>query len=129
MVERGKFIVFEGIGGCGKSSQIEPARDFISSLGYDVVTTREPGGTVPGEDIRDLIFALKDKKLINADQQMILFFASRYMLAKELIIPELDKGRIVLSDRLYPSTGAYQGYGEGADMDNILKTADVVFGK
>lgn len=126
--EKGKFIVFEGIGGCGKSSQIEPARDYIASLGYDVVATREPGGTVPGEKIRNYIFTLKGEDFINSDQQMILFFASRYLLLNDLIIPKLKEGSVVLSDRLYPSTGAYQGYGEGVDMDKILKTAEVTFG-
>lgn len=60
---------------------------------------------------------------------MILFFASRYILVKDLIVPNLEEGKVVLSDRLYPSTGAFQGYGEGVNMENILKTAKVVFGK
>ncbi len=128
MKERGKFIVFEGIGGCGKSTQMGPARAHLESLGYKVVTTREPGGTTSGEDIRQLIFKLKGANLIDGGQQQILFFGSRYILVKRVVAPNIKKGKIVLSDRFSPSTGAFQGYGEGADMLKILATADVVLG-
>lgn len=128
MVERGKFIVFEGVGGCGKSTQAPIAKEFLEENGYEVVLTREPGGTSASEDIRDLIFELRQKELINPDQQMIMFFMARYLLVNELVKPSLKQGKVVLADRLHPSTNAYQGYGEGADKDKILKTADVVLG-
>lgn len=126
MKEKGKFIIFEGVGGSGKSTQIGRAKEFLESKGIPTVTTREPGGTHAGEHIRDLIFELKGEGLISGDQQLILFFASRYILVKEIGKPNIESGITILSDRLHPSTGAYQGYGEGADMERILKTADVV---
>ena len=129
MKERGIFIVFEGVGGSGKSSQMENAREFLESEGLSVVTTREPGGTEGGESVRELIFKLRSEDLITGEQQLVLFFASRYLLVKNIVMPKINEGAIVISDRLHPSTGAYQGYGEGADMEKILQIAEVVLGE
>lgn len=135
MTERGKFIVFEGVNGCGKGTQISYAEKLLKNNGYKVKLTREPGGTKAGEQIRNLIFKLRSengedgKPLINSGEQMVLFFACRHLLAKNIVEPNVKKGKIVLSDRLHPSTGAFQGYGEGGDMKKILKIADIVLEK
>ncbi len=129
MSERGKFIVFEGVGGSGKSTQIELARLHLEKLGRDVITTREPGGIPEAECIREFIFQLKGERVINADQQVALFFAARNFWVKRLVIPQLTEGLDIISDRTYPSTNAYQGYGEGADCTIIQKMSQIVMGE
>lgn len=126
MPERGKSIYIEGIGGAGKSTQVEFLLKYISSLGQKVILTREPGGNPAAEKIRGLIFSLKEKGVINADHQMALFFAARYLWVTEVVKPNLDKGINVISDRSYFSTAAYQGYAEGGDLETINKIADIV---
>ncbi|MBN1168490.1 dTMP kinase [Candidatus Woesebacteria bacterium] len=128
-IERGKYIDFEGPGGAGKSTQIFKASEILTENGFDVITTREPGGTDSAESIRRLLFELKSGELIDAGGQMALFFAARRLLRDELIAPNLDKGVSVLTDRSYPSTGAYQGGGEGGDDSLILQMADVTMGE
>ena len=132
MIERegkGKFIVFEGIGGSGKSTQIGIAKALLESNGFSVVATREPGGVEAAEEIRKLIFQLRERKLIGPEGQLALFFASRKLWMEKLVIPNIEKGVHVLSDRCHTSTGAYQGYAEGGNMDQILEISDVVLGK
>jgi len=129
MIERGKFVVFEGIGGSGKSTQIEIAEKFLKDNGLEVISTREPGGVAPAEIIRNLIFKLREQKFIGPEGQMALFFAARKLWMDGLVIPNLEKGINVLTDRCHTSTGAYQGYAEGGDMEKILRTSDFVLGK
>lgn len=124
--ERGKFVVFEGPGGCGKGIQIEIAKTLLLNNGFEVVATREPGGVGPSEEIRQLIFELKDKKLIGSEGQMVMFFTARKFWVDELVAPNINKGINVLGDRAYPSTGAYQGFAEGGDQEKILKMADII---
>lgn len=128
MQERGKFLILEGPGGCGKGTQIEIATNLLNKNGLKAISTREPGGTGPSEEIRKLIFALKDKKLIGAEGQMAMFFTARKFWVDLLVKPNIDSGIHVLGDRSYTSTGAYQGYAEGGDQRKILETADVVMG-
>ena len=123
---RGKFIVFEGVGGSGKTTQIELAKDFLEKKGLKVLTTREPGGVEASEKIRELIFALRDKNLIGPEGQMVLFFAARYLWLNSLVKPALTNGINVLTDRAHTSTAAYQGFAEGGDLDQILKVSEVV---
>lgn len=125
-LERGKFVVFEGPGGCGKGTQIQIAERLLTSNGLSVVTTREPGGTEGAEKIRQLIFDLREKKLIGPEEQMVLFFAARKLWVEQLVRPSLKSGKNVLADRCYTSTGAYQGYAEGGDLDRILEISDIV---
>jgi len=126
--ERGKFVVIEGIGGSGKTTLTERAKNLLTDNGLQVIYTREPGGLAPAEEIRQLIFSLRDKKLIGPEGQMVLFFAARKLWVKDVIAPNIDKGINVLTDRCHTSTGAYQGYAEGGDKKQILEIANVVLG-
>jgi dTMP kinase len=127
-MERGKFIVFEGVGGSGKTTQIGLAGDFLRKSGFDVLTTREPGGIESAEKIRKLIFSLRDKKLIGPEGQMVLFFAARFLWVNDVVRPALNQGKIVLTDRCHTSTAAYQGFAEGGNLSQIEEISKVVMG-
>ncbi|KKQ95487.1 MAG: Thymidylate kinase [Candidatus Woesebacteria bacterium GW2011_GWB1_43_14] len=125
MAEReGLFIALEGVGGSGKSTQIDGAKEYLESRGFEVVATREPGGVPEAERIRKLIFSLGDE--ISPDHQVALFFAARMFWVEDLLAPELKEGKLVLTDRTYTSTAAYQGFGRGADMGVIKNLADYI---
>lgn len=124
----GKFIVIEGIGGSGKSTQIKYAKNLLKKNRLEAVYTREPGGLESAEKIRELIFNLRDKELIGAEGQMVLFFAARKLWVDNVVAPKIVKGINILTDRSYTSTGAYQGYAEGGNQEQILKIADEVLG-
>ncbi len=124
--ERGRFIVFEGPGGCGKGTQIDFALDLLLRNGLKTIKTREPGGIKEAEKLRELIFELRDKKLIGAEGQMVMFSAPRKLWVDGVVAPNLQRHVNVLADRCYTSTGAYQGYAEGGNQDQILKISDVV---
>ncbi len=121
-------MVFEGVGGCGKGTQIEIARNLLIKNGINTISTREPGGVGPSEEIRKLIFDLKGQGLIGAEGQMVMFFTARKFWVDQLVAPNIDLGVNVLGDRSYVSTGAYQGYAEGGDMNRILRIADFIMG-
>lgn len=129
MKERAKFVVFEGVGGCGKGTQIEIARQLLVKNGLQVVSTREPGGVGSSEEIRNLIFTLKGEGLIGAEGQMVMFFTARKFWVDGLVAPNIKNGTHVLGDRCYTSTGAYQGYAEGGDQKRILRMADIIMGE
>jgi dTMP kinase len=129
MKERGLFPVFEGVGGCGKGTQIEIAENLLLKNGFNVISTREPGGIGESEKIRKLIFKLKEKGLIGAEGQMVMFFTARMFWVDGIVAPNIDNGVNVLGDRCYASTGAYQGYAEGGDQRKILEIADEIMGK
>lgn len=126
--ERGKFVVFEGADGCGKGTQIVVAENLLKKNGIDVFSTREPGGPGPSEEIRKLIFQLKAEKLIGPEGQMVMFFTARKFWKDNAVKPKINNGTNVLSDRSYPSTNAYQGYGEGGDKEKILKISNIMMG-
>lgn len=128
METEARFIVFEGVGGSGKTTQISLAAEFLESEGYEVVVTREPGGVEPAEKIRELIFALKDNKLIGPEGQMVLFFAARKLWIEEVVRPALENGKVVLTDRCHTSTAAYQGFAEGGDLERIKAISEIVMG-
>ena len=110
------FITFEGPEGSGKTSQIMPLVNTLRQKGYKVFPTREPGGTVIGDQIRQVLTRL-DNKSMHPRTEILLFCASRAQLVHEAILPRLEQGEIVLCDRYADSTLAYQGYGHGLDMD------------
>lgn len=123
---RGKFVVFEGVGGSGKTTQIKKADEYLKEKGYEVVITREPGGVEASEIIRNLIFKLKSEGVANADHQMALFFASRKIWLDTLVKPAVGKGKVVLSDRFDTSTNAYQGYAEGGNKETIKRFSEII---
>ncbi|MCL2353013.1 MAG: dTMP kinase [Defluviitaleaceae bacterium] len=112
------FIVFEGGEGAGKSTQIQMLFEYLSSLGHNVIVTREPGGNPISEAIRGI---LKDKKnaAMTAETESLLYFAARAQLIADFIKPHLSKGYIILCDRFAMSTFAYQGYAGQLDVDNL----------
>ena len=112
------FISFEGPDGSGKTSQVEPLAALLREKGYVVFTTREPGGTRIGEDVRKTLFDLKFKEM-NPRTEILLFQSSRAQLVAEEIIPRLNQNEIVICDRFMDSTLAYQGYGHETDIEQL----------
>jgi len=112
------FITFEGPDGSGKTTQISPLSDYLIQKGYSVLITREPGGTVIGDQIRQVLSDLKNTGM-HPRSETLLFLAARAQLVEQVIKPNLEKGFIVLSDRYADSTMAYQGYGHQNDLDQI----------
>ncbi len=123
----GLFITFEGIDGCGKTSQIRLAERYLRKLGLTVVTLREPGSAPLSERIRKILL---DRNLEIADYpELLLYLAARGQLISETIVPALQDGSIVLCDRFHDSTVAYQGYGRGLDLDFIEQLRQRIVGK
>jgi dTMP kinase len=119
------FITFEGPEGGGKTSHIHPLAEYLKSRGYSVITTREPGGTDIGDQVRAILMHLENKAM-HPRTETLLFLAARAQLVEQCIRPELSQGRVVLSDRYADSTLAYQGYGHGNDLEmlrHLLKFA------
>jgi dTMP kinase len=116
----GIFITFEGIEGCGKSTQVARLADYLRSKhGLEVLTTREPGGTEGTKQIRALL-ADPDSDW-NPRAELLLFLADRAEHVAHVIRPALERGAVVLCDRYADSTTAYQGYGRGHDLDRLLE--------
>lgn len=103
------FITFEGIDGSGKTTQIQLLEEELKKQGFKVEVFREPGGTVISEEIRELL--LNEKKDIRPIAEMLLFSSARAQLTAEKILPLLAQKKVVILDRFYDSTIAYQGYG------------------
>lgn len=115
----GKFIVFEGIDGSGKSTQIDLLNDYLVSKGHDVLVLREPGSTPLSERIREIILHKHDL-IIDPRAEALLFSAARVQLVSEIISPALHSGKIVLCDRFSDSTIAYQGFGRELPPDEVI---------
>ena len=124
MASKGWFITFEGSEGCGKSTQIRRLSGFLQSMGREVLTIREPGGTPIGESIRQLLQHDASAKNMTADAELLLFAASRAQLVREVIRPALRKGAIVLCDRFLDSTTVYQGVARALDSRNVAAIND-----
>lgn len=107
------FISFEGIDGSGKTTQIQLLKDYFVSKGLEVITLREPGGTIFSEKIRELL--LSKEFVLNSFTELMLFEAARSYLTENIIKPALESNKVVLCDRFFDSTTAYQGYGRGMD--------------
>lgn len=116
---RGRFISIEGGEGAGKSTVIAAIRDVLAERGIEVVATREPGGTPAGEAIRALL--LDPARTLFAETELLLMFAARAQLVRELIEPALQRGATVVSDRFTDASFAYQGGGRGIDMGRIAE--------
>jgi dTMP kinase len=128
----GLFIVFEGVEGSGKTTQINRLKDWLTTVQTaPVVQTREPGGTELGTQIRSLLLDAKNHDPIADRAELLLFAADRAQHIEQLVRPKLENGAIVLCDRFTTSTIAYQGYGRGLDVTmiqalNAIATAGIV---
>jgi len=116
---KGLLITFEGLDGCGKSTQMELLAAGLQERGYVVLVTREPGGTALGEAIRDLLLDPRHHGM-SVRAEALLYAAARAHLAQEVIRPALEDGQVVLCDRYLDSSLAYQGYGRGLGNDDII---------
>jgi dTMP kinase len=122
---KGLFITFEGIEGCGKSTQAKLLKEYLEEKGWSVFLTREPGGPKISEAIRKLLLSTENKEML-PETEVLLYMASRSQHTGEWIIPALQKGKMVISDRYYDSTLAYQGAARRIDIkliDTITKFA------
>jgi dTMP kinase len=124
---RGRFITFEGLDGCGKSTQLEKLAAVLRSQGFEVIVTREPGGTETGEKIRKLLLDTATSGL-SPMAELALMFASRAQHIKEVIVPGLAAGRVVLCDRFTDSTEAYQGGGRKLGSEPVLALHRILCG-
>ncbi len=125
----GLFITFEGTEGGGKSTQITRLAEHLQNLGRTVRVLREPGGTPIGEEIRHLLKHSEANRAMTPEAELLLMNASRAQLVREVIRPALDAGEIVLCDRFYDSTVAYQGYGRGLDLAHVKAVIDFAVGE
>ena len=114
---KGKFITFEGADGGGKSTQVQLAAEWLRKQGYDVITTREPGGTVLAEKVRELV--LDPALPLNTTSQSLLYLAARSEHVEKVIRPALDAGKVVLCDRFSDSTLVYQGLSLGKGLAEL----------
>jgi dTMP kinase len=121
------FITLEGPEGAGKTTQLRALADYLRGCGYDVVTTREPGGTAIGDQIRHVLHDTANVAM-SPTAEVLLYAASRAQLVAEVIQPALAAGRVVLCDRYADSTMAYQGYGRGLDRDALAALTAVATG-
>ena len=115
---KGIFITFEGIDGCGKSTQCELLKDYLTDNGKDFIFVREPGGTVIGERIREILLDKKNTQM-TARTELMLFEAARAQITDEVIRPALEEGKTVICDRFFDSSSAYQGKARGMGMEFV----------
>lgn len=120
LLQRGKFITFEGLDGVGKSTQLENLASYLRQRGLDVVTTREPGGTALGEKLRTVLLSSRTSGL-SPLAELALMFADRAQHIDEQILPALERGQWVLCDRFTDSSEAYQGGGRELGSELVLQ--------
>lgn len=117
---RGKLIIFEGVEGCGKTTQVNLTADWLRSRGFDVVVTREPGGTDLGIELRKILLD-SPVGAVAPLAELLLYAADRAQHVERDLKPQLEAGKIILCDRFIDSTVAYQGFGRGLDLGVIEK--------
>lgn len=125
---KGVFITFEGTEGCGKSTQVRLLAERLTALGHRVRTPREPGGTPVGEEIRHTLKHSPNNHAMTAEAELLLMNASRAQLVREVIRPALEAGEIVVCDRFYDSTTAYQGHGRQLDLEAVRAVIEFAVG-
>lgn len=126
---KGLLITFEGTEGSGKSTQIQLLAERLRKIGRTVRVLREPGGTAIGEEIRHTLKHSLDNQAMTAETELLLMNASRAQLVREVVRPALGAGEIVLCDRYYDSTIAYQGYGRGLELKMVRQVVEVAVGE
>lgn len=119
-VANGLFISFEGIDACGKSTQVEKLAERLRADTFNVLTLRDPGGTPISEEIRKILLSNKHSEM-GAMTELLLYEAARAQIVYERIIPGMRERDVVLIDRFFDSTTAYQGYGRGIDLENVKR--------
>jgi dTMP kinase len=124
---RGYFITFEGIDGCGKSTQLKRLAAHLRAQGIDLITTRQPGGTAFGDKVRSLLLDSRTVGLASGTE-LAMMFADRAQCIAEVIAPALQEGKVILCDRFTDSTEAYQGGGREMGSDAVLLMHRVVCG-
>ena len=124
---KGQFITIEGTEGVGKSTNINFIEKCLKAANKELIITREPGGTVLGEKLRNILLDAKEQS-ISDDTELLLMFAARAQHLKEVILPAINSGKWVLCDRFTDSTYAYQGGGRGIDMQRIAQLEQWVQG-
>jgi len=127
-MKKGLFITFEGLEGCGKTTQAKMLYNLFNKQGIPSIFTKEPGGTKIGQKIRKILLDQKNDGM-DYKAEMLLFLASRAENVRLIILPALEEGKIVISDRFYDSTTAYQGYGRGIDLKTIKNLNTLVVGR
>lgn len=120
---QGLFVSMEGPDGAGKSTQIELLRAYLTARGYDVIITREPGGTVISEAIRQIILN-KEYTEMSPNTELLLYAAARAQLVQEVIRPALDAGKAVICDRFLESSVVYQGIARGLGVEKVYAVND-----
>lgn len=126
MTKKGYFITFEGIDGCGKTTQMNLLTEYLKNNGYDVVLTREPGGKGLGEKIREILLNYDGE--VSSNAEAFLFLADRAQNIENIVKPAVEAGKVVLCDRHTDSTIAYQGYGRGVDIERLTKLNNLATG-
>jgi dTMP kinase len=124
----GTFIVFEGIEGGGKTTQIQRLQQWLQAKGYPVVVTRQPGGTPLGRHLRQLLLTLEEGEPLQDRAELFLYAADRAQHVEGFLKPNLAAGNIILCDRYAESTVAYQGYGRGLDLAMIQQLNQLATG-
>lgn len=127
-IHNGLFISFEGTEGSGKTTQMSILVERLRTLGYSVVENQEPGGTSIGRQIRQILLDPKNREMAPMTE-LLLMFASRAQAAAELIVPALERGDIVVSDRFTDSSLAYQGAARGLGFDKVAAAHELAMGK
>jgi dTMP kinase len=125
---KGLFITFEGTEGCGKSTQVGLLAERLRGMGCFVRTLREPGGTPIGEEIRYTLKHSHANHSMTAEAELLLMNASRAQLVREVIRPALAAGEIIICDRFYDSTIAYQGYGREMNLATVRQIVHLAVG-
>lgn len=127
MNAKGTFISFEGIDGSGKSTQVERLISSLEKASRRVVSLRDPGGSAISEQVRAILLS-SDNAGMTAVTELLLYEAARAQIVGEKIIPALQEGRIVIVDRFYDSTTAYQGYGRGLNLEDVARANRIATG-
>lgn len=127
-MKRGTFITIEGTEGAGKSTALQFIQSYLTKAGKEVVVTREPGGTVVAEEIRKILLHPMNSETIQPETELLLMFAGRAQHISRCILPALQSGKWVISDRYIDASYAYQGGGRGIDFYHIKALDKLVVG-